>query len=244
MAAPSVVLARPLDVVEYDLAELDHWLDEDARWREKSGVVGGPLRTRDGQMAAVPAFMRLDMQTNRNGPIPEHRPELGNCWLWTGSLTNGYGYVRVGKRKVQAYLVNFERWVGPRPEGALLDHLCRVRACVHPLHVEPATYSQNATRSPIHDSQVKAARDGCPEGHPFDEANTYWYGGSRRCRACNAAAKRRESGAEPRRMATATRCGRGHEWPQPRGKRCPTCNREDGRRFRERQRATQAETAS
>lgn len=237
MTASTAVLARPLHQVEYETAELDYWLDQDARWRDKSKVLGGPLRTADGQMAAVPAFMRLDLQTDQNGPLPEHRPELGNCWLWTGSLTNGYGYVRVGKRKVQAYLVNYERWIGPRPDGMLLDHLCRRRSCVRPDHVEPATYSQNAVRSPIHPGMAKADRDECLAGHPFDEANTYWYGSTRRCRACNAEQKRRETGAEPRRQATATHCGRGHEWPQPRKSKCPTCNREDGRRFRERARA-------
>lgn len=244
MAAPSLI--RPLDVIEYDPADLDYWLDQDARWRDKSKVLGGPLRTADGQMAAVPAFMRLDMQTDRNGPLPEHHPELGNCWVWTGSLTKGYGYIRVGKRKVQAYLVNYERWIGPRPPGAVLDHLCRRRSCVRPTHLEPVTYSKNATRSPIHSAMAKAARDCCPEGHEFDEANTYIQPGSnsRQCRRCMAIRRRQERGSEERSFATDTHCAQGHEWPQPRGKNCPICNREAGRKFRERQRATQAVAGS
>lgn len=243
MAAPSLV--RPLDVLDYDPAELDYWLDQDARWRARSGVLGGPLRTADGQMAAVPAFMRLDLQTDRNGPIPEHRPELGPCWIFTGALTNGYGYVRVGKRKVQGYRVNYERWIGPVPLGLVIDHLCRVRACVRPDHCEPATYSINTTRSPIHYGMAKAARDECPEGHLFDETNTYVTPqGARRCRKCQAAQKRQRNGAEERRLATATHCAQGHEWPQPRGRNCPTCQRAAWHRWKERKRATQAVAAA
>lgn len=188
---PALTLVRPLDVVEYDPAELARWLDEDARWREASKALGGPLRRADGTFAPVPAFMRLDAFTDRNGPVPAHRPDLGPCWVWTGSLVNGYGYVRVGKRKVQAYRVNFERWVGPIPDGAHLDHLCRVRRCVRPDHCEPCTPAENTRRSPIHNSTLRAARDRCPEGHPFDDANTYVMpDGARRCRQCQAAQRR------------------------------------------------------
>ncbi len=242
MAAPLRILTRPLDALDYDPGELEAYLDADARWRARSGVLGGPLRTADGQIAPVPAYMRLDLQTDRNGPVPSHRPELGRCWLWTGSLTNGYGYVRVGKRKVQAYRINYERWIGPIPPGAILDHLCRVRACVRPDHCDPTTYRENTVRSPIHTAMAKAARDTCPEGHPFDEANTYIQPrtGWRLCRTCQREKRRARHAWEPARVATDTHCINGHEWPRPRKGSCPTCNRAAGQRFRERRRAEKA----
>lgn len=185
-------MRRSLDEVEYDLAEFSAILDEDEAWRTGSATYGGPLRDSRGRIRAVPAFMRLDYQTDRDGPTCEHRPELGPCWQWRTALTNGYGYVRVGKRKVQAYRVNYERWVGPIPPGAVMDHLCRNRACVHPLHVEPTTYSENTRRSPIHSSAVKAARTECPYGHAFSPSNTRVNpDGSRACRACQATAAQR-----------------------------------------------------
>lgn len=189
--------------------------------------------------------MRIDYHTNRNGPIPSYRPDLGPCWVWTAGTVKGYGYVRVGKRKVQAYRLNYERWVGAIPRGALIDHLCRVRACVRPSHLEPTTYSQNALRSPIHDAMLKAARDRCPEGHLFDEKNTRVWRGVRYCRACQAARKRRETGAQPRRLATDTHCANEHPWEGnlsilPSGKRqCLTCVRIAGQRFRDRKKASQ-----
>lgn len=31
------------------------------------------------------------------------------------------------------------------------------------------------------------AKTHCPQGHPYDEANTQWYSGRRYCRGCKAA---------------------------------------------------------
>jgi hypothetical protein len=38
---------------------------------------------------------------------------------------------------------------GPIPDGLQLDHLCRVRCCVNPNHLEPVTAKENTLRSPI-----------------------------------------------------------------------------------------------
>lgn len=236
-------LTFPLALHEpgYELAEFVAFLDEDAEWRDRNPhVVGGPLRNRKGQMVAVPAFMRLDYYTDRDGPVPEFAPHLGPCWVWTGSLTNGYGYVRVAKRKVQAYRLNYERYVGPVLPGMPMDHLCRVRRCVHPLHVEPTTYSENTRRSPIHPGNLNAAKERCPAGHTYNAVNTHILpNGARRCRACQAAAKRAQNGSQPRRLATETHCANGHLWEGnlrvlPSGKRqCATCQRAGRQRFRD-----------
>jgi HNH endonuclease len=244
--------ALPLgpDELGYDEAEFEAVLDADAEWRQRNPhVTGGPLRDTTGRIVAVPAFMRIDYCTDRNGPIPQHRPELGRCWVWTRGLNKGYAYVRIGKRKVQAYRVNYERWIGPIPPGMLLDHLCRNRACVRPTHLDPTTYSQNTRRSPVHVSVARAARDRCPAGHLFDEANTRWWNGVRYCRACQAARKRQATGAEPRKRATDLRCANGHPWEGnlrilPNGKRqCLTCVRLAGQRFRQRRRDAKAAAA-
>lgn len=75
-------------------------------------------------------------------PVPE-----SGCWIWTGELNrNGYGRVwRLGRR-VMAHRAMYELLVGPIPEGLVLDHLCRVRCCVNPKHLEPVTVRENTIR--------------------------------------------------------------------------------------------------
>lgn len=121
-----------------------------------------------------PALKRLEIRTDRTG----------ECWLWTGRL-NSYGYaeMKLDGRYQMAHRVAYQQIVGPIPEGLQLDHLCRVRHCVNPAHLEPVTNRENSLRG-----EGPAARNArkrtCHRGHPFDQDNTLVSGGSRRCRAC------------------------------------------------------------
>jgi hypothetical protein len=66
------------------------------------------------------------------------------CWVWQLAL-NTVGYAirhRDGQTRV-VHRLNYERDVGPVPEGLELDHLCRVRRCVNPAHLEPVTHTEN-----------------------------------------------------------------------------------------------------
>lgn len=98
----------------------------------------GPL---DGRVTATPVLDRLMA-----------RVEVGeDCWVWTGQLNNkGYGLASVRNRKRAAHLVLWELLVGPVPPGLELDHLCRVRRCVNPDHLEPVTRSENQRRAAEH----------------------------------------------------------------------------------------------
>lgn len=109
------------------------------------------------------------------------RPD--GCWIWVGGRrSNGYADFSVGAHgHVRAHRWSYERWVGPIPDGLEIDHLCRVRACVNPDHLEPVTGAENNRRAP--GCQPKAR---CKNGHPFDEENTYIRKdrNKRECRAC------------------------------------------------------------
>lgn len=83
------------------------------------------------------------------------------CWLWRGSLVqNGYGifsYYRLGqKTSKRAHRFAYEALVGPIPEGLTLDHLCRVRRCVNPAHLEPVTIGDNIRRGVLARAQARA----------------------------------------------------------------------------------------
>lgn len=87
-------------------------------------------------------------------PTTEERLELHvervtetGCWIWVGRLNrNGYGRICLGGREPMAHRVSYELHVGPIPDGLVLDHLCRVRCCVNPFHLEPVTVQVNTLR--------------------------------------------------------------------------------------------------
>jgi HNH endonuclease len=78
----------------------------------------------------------------------------GDCVVWTGSSTdNGYGKFRVGgpgssrtDAPVLAHRWAYEFFVGPIPEGLVIDHLCFNRKCVHIDHLEAVTSGENLRR--------------------------------------------------------------------------------------------------
>jgi len=124
----------------------------------------------------------------KDGPIPSHRPDLGPCWTWTGTIhgATGYGYFSLDhSHPVGAHRIAYELTIGPLG-NAIVDHLCRNRACPNPTHLEPVTYRENLVRGPTTIAAQNLAKTHCPHGHSYDEVNTYiWRDGSRHCRACS-----------------------------------------------------------
>lgn len=88
---------------------------------------------------------RFWAKVDRNGPVPAHRPELGPCWLWTGSVTpGGYGQLLVKGRLVQAHRVAWLLAEGEIPAGQCVCHHCDVRRCVRHAHHFLGTRQVNA----------------------------------------------------------------------------------------------------
>lgn len=135
---------------------------------------------------------RFWAQVNKNGPIPEHKPELGPCWLWTGHIVTGKGYgrIRVYGKYQKAHRVSYELFVSLVPEGLQLDHLCRVRHCVNPAHLEPVTNKENGLRGTSIPAQNNR-KTHCSKGHPLSGENLYpRTDGGRRCRICKVEANK------------------------------------------------------
>lgn len=117
----------------------------------------------------------------------------GGCWLWTaGKSHNGYGEIAVFGRTMKAHRWSYEYHVALIPDGLVIDHLCRIRACCNPWHLEPVTGLVNAARGD------NAMRTACIHGHPYTEENTAWEPQrarpdrmKRECRECVRQATRR-----------------------------------------------------
>lgn len=151
-------------------------------------------------------------------------PNTG-CWLWTASVTtDGYGRYKssTGNR---ASRFAYETAKAPIPDGLVIDHLCRVRCCVNPDHLDAVTRAENDRRG-LHGILRPSS---CRHGHEFTSGNTHINpSGARVCRACATIATRRKPDGPP--ASPREFCLRGHSVSdnpivQKSGKRqCRVCN--------------------
>lgn len=124
--------------------------------------------------------------------VQEHED---GCWLWTGPLTTGgYGRFRSKWYSMSAHRYAYETIIGSVDDGLHLDHLCRVRRCVNPAHLEPVTPRENILRG-VGAGARCARKTHCKRGHAFNEVNTRFSNNKRHCRPCQRAydAKWRQS---------------------------------------------------
>src|SRR5665213_2698031 len=69
---------------------------------------------------------------------------LDDCWLWQGSLLDGYGQFSIQGKAVYSHVAAYLLFVGPIEQGKIIAHLCHNRACVNPKHLLQTTHKRNA----------------------------------------------------------------------------------------------------
>ena len=130
---------------------------------------------------------------------------VSGCLLWTGTTLQprwgtgfSYGKVRLGGKLMSAHRVAWELTHGQVLDGLMVLHKCDVRNCVNPDHLFLGTHADNMrdmsakgrgnNASAVRTISAKTkAKTHCPQGHPYDEANTYLRkSGWRSCRRCHA----------------------------------------------------------
>lgn len=109
----------------------------------------------------------------------EIHPESG-CWIFTGANTQTkrpYGQVRFDGLRYTTHRLLYEEYVGPVPEGLVLDHVeewgCISSLCCRPDHLEAVTQQENTRRA-------RARETHCPNGHPYGNVKP----GYRKCSIC------------------------------------------------------------
>jgi hypothetical protein len=131
------------------------------------------------------AIQGVDKATLWGRVTPRILESASGCWLWLGQKNSkGYGRVQVAKVMRAAHRVIYELLVGPIPKCLSVDHLCRVRNCVNPAHMDLVTTRVNVLRGQGH-TAANARKTACKRGHPLGGANLYVDRlGHRRCRIC------------------------------------------------------------
>lgn len=98
-----------------------------------------------------------------------------DCWLYAGEVvTQGYGRIQymLNGKKYHYYVhrIMYEETNGAIPNGLVIDHLCRIRICVNPSHMEAVTIAVNVMRG--EGKLAKFARQTyCKNGHELTANN-------------------------------------------------------------------------
>lgn len=155
---------------------------------------------------------------------------MSGCHLWMGYTKHGYAISSVGPRKfVSLHRFIWEKVYGEIPKHLCIDHLCRVRNCLNPAHMELVTPEENTRRGIAGKSarERQKSKTHCIRGH--DLKNAYVSAnGRRQCRECSYL----RDNLEGRRLPTKTHCINGHELneentytnPRTGWKRCRKCH--------------------
>lgn len=162
------------------------------RWRRYGDPSAGRPVTRSGMTESE----RFWLKVNRTE----------GCWLWVGAtLPGGYGVFPIrhpdgGRRNIFVHRYAYQQLVQPIPDGLHIDHLCRVRNCVNPSHLEPVSPRENTMRG-FTITRENVLKTHCSKGHPYDAENTRLVirrrDGStyRECRTCGREKMRRRRAA-------------------------------------------------
>ena len=142
--------------------------------RNSWGTVGGGKSPRPDSNSYQENEMRKTLKERFDGRYTVNKKT--GCWEWEGARSPE-GYSRIGHKGKACYghRISHEIHIGPIPKGLEIDHLCRVRHCVNPEHLEAVTHSVNAQRGVC--GKVSASRNRakttCPHGHPYEGGNLY-----------------------------------------------------------------------
>jgi len=134
---------------------------------------------------APPLLRLLDRREFRDCPDPTLK---GQCWLYTlFKDKDGYGRIEWNNKKWYCHRLAYFLIKGPLTEGLEIDHLCAVRACFNPDHLEETLHQINTARGNA--GKLEREKTHCKHGHEYSEENTRWKFRKgklqqRECKAC------------------------------------------------------------
>lgn len=108
-----------------------------------------------------------------------------DCWIWKGYIDkDGYGTFSYRSKEMRAHRWSYMHFVGSLDNNLTIDHICNVRACVNPKHLQQIPIKDNILRG-SGPSARNAKKTHCRHGHAFADNNVVHDKKQRRCRECS-----------------------------------------------------------
>jgi|688.fasta_scaffold719347_2 hypothetical protein len=109
-------------------------------------------KKRHGELTPIVTHESLHDRFLRQTKIPENKNE---CWIFEGNGEGsgksakqgcGYGQIWFNNKKQMAHRYSYEYYKEKIPAGIQIDHMCRVKKCVNPAHLQLVTQDENMRR--------------------------------------------------------------------------------------------------
>ena len=168
----------------------------------------------------IPEEERFWEKVDKSG----RNPDKPDCWEWTAHKVKDYGHFVCKQdgvnKKLGAHVYSWQKANGKRvPKGLEVCHKCNHPPCVRPDHLEAKSRSYNQRYSVTNGNNKESRKTHCPQGHPYDDGNTYWKiskhtgFGTRDCKTCHK--KWSQEGNERKREKRGIKpnhCRKGHDF--------------------------------
>lgn len=183
-----------------------------------------------GMEGSIKARTTQDPNTLNRLRTNSRKNSVTGCLVWTGPMHSRepYGYAHFDGRPQLVHRVAYEAWVGPIPDGHVIDHLCENTRCIEPTHLEAVQSGVNVLRGNGWGAK-NARKTHCPHGHEYTPENTrvapLSLGRTGKVRFCKACAQIRSvTDSRERTAHICSECGwYGRRKPKPEQLPCPTC---------------------